>query len=274
MDFVDVSSVALLQSYTLSPFKVESKGRLHIPEKYLDVILSLQPEDSEVDWEKIPATDGDWKHVRELLVTGYWMDCWYERDSTLPTPKSEFVALISPLVPRSWPTGKFLRLNSLSPKTQTAPIYILNESIRDRILNTARCQESVALARRTQREVSLVVRDWVDLSHGTEWRCFIFEDRLKAICLNDTVNPGMSSALVISRAQALLQRVRYSLPCVDTVMDIWLSDNSELSESDLVIEFNSYGFYGNSDAGLFDWIEDGAVLYNPDETAVEFRTTP
>lgn len=56
MDLIDVSSVALLQSYVLSPFKVKSTGQLQIPEKYLDVILSLQPEDSEVDWEKIPAT--------------------------------------------------------------------------------------------------------------------------------------------------------------------------------------------------------------------------
>jgi hypothetical protein len=211
--------------------------------------------------------------ICQSLIYRMNLDCWYGKDSTLPTPKSEFLTLTESLVRRSWPTGKFVRLNSLSPKTQTAPIYILNESIRDRILNTARCQESVALARRTGREISLVVRDWIDLSHGTEWRCFIFEDRLKAICLNDHVNPGMSHTQVISRAQALLREVRYSLPCVDTVMDIWLSNDQELSQADLVIEFNSYGFYGNSDAGLFDWIEDGAVLYNPEETAVEFRTT-
>lgn len=65
-----MSAVARLQSYVLSPFKVQSKGRLHIPEKYLDVILSLQPEDSELDWENLPATDENWKHVRELLVSG------------------------------------------------------------------------------------------------------------------------------------------------------------------------------------------------------------
>ena len=270
MDYIDTSSLSFLSSYPLSPFRINKDQTLSVPEKYLDVLLSLQSEESKVDFTSLKATDQNWKMVRELLVTGYWIDCWYSESDPLPTPKSEFLSLEEASNEHVWDTGKFIRLNSLSPKNQNAPLKVLNAPVLQRMLGTSRCMESMALAKRTNREITVVVRDWVDLSQGTEWRCFIFEDALKAICLNDHADPGMDNETIISRAEVLLKKVRYSLPCVDCVMDIWL--HNTYAEKDLVIEFNSYGFWGNSDSGLFDWTEDAALLYNPEKASVEVRS--
>jgi hypothetical protein len=269
MDYTDTSSLSFLSSYPLSPFRINKDQTLYIPEKYLDVLLSLQSEESKVDFRSLKATDQNWKMVRELLVSGYWMDCWNRESDKLPTPKSEFIAINDSKLQYTWDTGKFIRLNSLSPKNQNAPLYVLDNKTLNNILATPRCQESMAIAKRTDREISIVVRDWVDLTCGVEWRCFVFEDTIKAICINDESDPEIDNDTIILRAEALFRKVRYSLPCVDCVMDIWLHDT--LPEKDLLIEFNSYGFYGNSDAGLFDWIEDGTVLYNPEKAPIEVR---
>jgi hypothetical protein len=270
MDYTDTSSLSFLSSYPLSPFRISKDRTLSVPEKYLDVLLSLQSEESKVDFRSLKATDQNWQMVRELLVTGYWMDCWYRQSDQLPTPKSEFLALKEASNEHVWDTGKFIRLNSLSAKNQNVPLKVLNAQVLTNMLETSRCIESMAIAKRVNREISVVIRDWVDLSHGTEWRCFIFEDTLKAIGLNDHADPGMDDSTIISRAEVLLNKVKYSLPCVDCVMDIWIHNTS--AEKDLVIEFNSYGFWGNSDSGLFSWTEDATLLYNPEKTPVEVRS--
>lgn len=258
------TTLDFLKSYRFSPFKVKNDGTFFIPQKYLDVLLTL--ESVELDFTKLEATQTNWRLIRELLVSGYWMDCWYNKNDNIPTPKSEIISLKNDV---TWNTPKFIRLNSLSSKNQTTPLYGLNEETRKNILNTERCVESISLAKRINREISFVVRDWVDLSHGTEWRCFIFEDELKGISLNDYSNSEMNKDEIVLRAKNLLKKVKYNLPCVDCVMDIWL--HNTLPKNDLLIEFNSYGFWGNAGSGLFDWVEDGALLYNPEKCEIEIR---
>jgi hypothetical protein len=245
-----------------SPFKVNENGILIIPNKYLDVLWTLN---LEIDFESLEGTDENM--VRELLVTGYWMNCWYTDE--LPTPKSEFLSLEEAVNEHEWDIDKFVRLNSLSSKNQHYPITKLNIEVLHNMLETDRCQKSLSMAQRTGQEISVVVRDWVDLSMGIEFRCFIFEDKLKAICLNDHAIIEMSNEIIVLRAQTLLDKIKYNLPCVDCIMDIWLHDDQP--EKDLVIEFNSYGFWGNSGSGLFDWFEDAAQLYNSEDTMVEVR---
>lgn len=258
-------TLQFLQHYPLSPFKVVQK-KIILPQKYLEILESL----TDLPETGIDATEDNWTKIRELLITGYWIDCWYtvECGDALPTPKSVFIPLTS-TERYEWQMGKFLRLTSLSSKEQTEPIYLLNEQIKARILNTERCQSSLQLAQRTGREIQFVVRDWIDMKDGSEWRCFVFEDKLKAISLNDFSDPELSHQEIKHRAQLLLNKVKFNLPCVDCVMDIWL--HSSDSDRDLVIEFNSYGFWGNAGLSLFDWIEDGMILYNPEDIEIEIR---
>lgn len=267
MDSNNTSSLEFVKSYPLCPFSVTKNNIIFIPEKYLDVLHSMEPEVSQRNFTNLQATEENWQMIRELLVTGYWMDCWYpeskEEQMILPTPQSFFISLNDGVnTEYRWDTPKFIRLNSLSSKNQQQPLYTLNEQIKQQILTTSRCQRSLEMAKRTNREISFVVRDWIEKESGSEWRCFIYEDNLKAICSNDSSCVDIPDNIIISRAQQILSRVKFHLPCVDCVMDIWLTDNLFYSDSDLLIEFNSYGFWGNSDSGLFDWVEDGYVLYN------------
>ncbi len=242
------NSFDLISTYPLSPFKIK-KNILQIPQKYLDVLLSLQDEDSSLDFTNLEATQTNWELTRELLISGYWMDCWY--DQSLPTPNSELIP-ISELQNKfalAWKTGKFVRLNSLSSKTQKEPIFMMNNHILDNLLSNERILSSIDISKRINRELSLVVRDWVDLSQGTEWRCFIYEDKLKAICDNDYAQSLLTNKEIIARVATLLNKVKFNLPCTDCIMDVWLHSHS--SNLDQIIEFNSYGFWSNAGSGMF-----------------------
>jgi hypothetical protein len=45
-------------------------------------------------------------------------------------------------------------------------------------------------------------------------------------------------------------------------MDVWF--DSQKKKKDLIIEFNSYGSWGNASTELFDWQEDQAQLMGGD----------
>ena len=52
-------------------------------------------------------------------------------------------------------------------------------------------------------------------------------------------------------------------------MDIWLHNID--SNNDIVIEFNSYGFWGIAGISIFDWVEDAALLYGLVDAEIEVR---
>ena len=233
----------------LYPISVKN-NLLVLPDKYLEVLTSL---DSETNFENMKATDTNWNYVRELLVSGYWLDNWY--DDNLPTPKTLFFDLDQTNI--TFDTGKFLRLTSVSSKTQTAPEFSLKNV--DQIINTERCLDSLALAKRVGREIKVAVRDWIDTTCGVEWRCFVYDDKVRAIAINDTAIADQNNTEIITRVQELYKKIRYNVPSIDCVMDVWLHNSD--AEKDCVIEFNSYGFWGNACIDLYDWVLDGAILY-------------
>ena len=245
-------------TFPMSPFKVVG-GKLVIPNKYLEVLETV---DEQTDFSSLRATAKNWKMVREKIVVGYWMEWWY--DENLPTMQTEFYEL---WMRKSFDRGKFARLNSLSSKDQTRPVYNLEGVTK--MMESERCLESVKLSRRTGVKVVVAVRNWVDMSVGVEWRCFVYDGKLRAIGLNDDRCVWMAESEVASRASALFEKVQYDVPCLDCVMDIWLDDNDP--ERDLVIEFNSYGFWGNAGIDKFDWVEDAALLYGMVDEGVVVR---
>lgn len=247
-----------MQSYPLSPFKVKA-GLIILPQKYLDVLGEL---DEHTDFEQLPVSEKNWKRVIELLVTAVWLECWYQPG--LPTMNTTFHELGTAA---TFHSDKFIRLNSLSSKTQLEPVRSLE--VVDKMLQDPRCKSSMKLAERVGRTITVAARDWLDVSKGIEWRCFVYDDKLRAISINDTAISDHSDAAVIERVEQLFKKIRYNLPCVDCVMDVWLSDQDP--SKDLVIEFNSYGFWGNAGIDTFDWVEDGALLYGLEDSVVVMR---
>lgn len=252
INYIDEESewhtLEFMKKYKLSPFKIKDK-LLIIPEKYLEVLESLN---TIIDFRNLEATRENWEFVRQLLVSGYWMDCWYQ--DNLPTPYTRFYELDKNA---SFMGPKFIRLNSVSPKNQTQPLYSLNYV--DQMLENERCVNSMNLAKNVNRKIYITVRDWVDVKEGIEWRCFVFDDKIRAIGINDTVISDATDSEIIERVDHLYQKIRYNIPCIDCVMDVWLHDKDP--KKDIVIEFNSYGFWGNAGIDLYDWVTDGAILY-------------
>lgn len=134
------------------------------------------------------------------------------------------------------------------------------------MLATERCKYSIKFAKDINRDIKLVVRPWIDLSKGVEFRCFIYEDKIRAISINDDKICDLDDNEIITRAQKLFKKIQYNIPCDDCIMDIWVDNNF-----DLVIEFNSYGFWGIAGINAFDWIEDAALLYGLINCDVEVR---
>lgn len=247
-----VTTLEFMKEYKYSPFRVR-KGKIIIPDKYLEV---LSAKCDETDFENLPATEFNWQHMRKMLIPTYWLDQWYQPN--LPTPATKFYDLDEfkdKVIEFDGP--KFVRLNSLSSKEQAEPVY--SSEIVSSILKNKRCHSSLKLAEKTGSKIYLAVRDWIDVTQGIEFRCFVYDEKLRAISINDEAVSDLKDEEIVSRVESLLDKILYDLPNADCVMDVWLHDFDQ--SKDLVIEFNSYGFYGNAGIDTFDWVKDGAILY-------------
>ena len=249
-----------MDDFPFNPFRIIN-NRIIVPDKYIELF----------DETSFPASEESWAQIRARLVTSYWLNHWYDDSLSVITPKTEFIPLEAGL-PCYWSVqsaGKFVRLTSLSTKEQLEPVWHFDDDDRDALLANPRIRSSLDIARIAKvpdEEVQIAFRDWVDLSSGTEWRVFVWEEEIKCIGLNDANLSSMTNSEVITRCKALWEGVRFHAPVVDCVMDVWLSN-----DRDIVIEFNSYGFWGQSTAGLFDWKEDAVLLYNPKKADIIVR---
>jgi len=115
-------------------------------------------------------------------------------------------------------------------------------------------------------------RKWIDLSKGKQYRCVVFEGQLVKIIPNDYSRVGtLSESKLLNRCQSLVDKMKYSWPCVDNIMDVWIFDgdddidnnsgSSSSSSKDIVIEFNSFGTIGNSHADSIDWRDINLYLF-------------
>jgi hypothetical protein len=235
---MDTSEIISNLSKPYSPFKIKLNFII-VPQKYRDI---LDPKYSIDDFDKLQAQ----------LVSSNFINEWYEH--FLPTPTTDFYTFdeFKDLIFNS---PKFVRLNSLSGK-QLIP-FSNSKDAYSFICKSNRCQDSIKFMKKYGIIPLFAVRNWKNLDNGLEFRVFIYEYKIRAISINDTKICDIQKNDIINRCKVLFEKVKHNLPCVDTVMDVWLGSQ----ENDIVIEFNSYGFWGISGAGLFDWDLDWFVLY-------------
>lgn len=110
-------TIEFLKDNQYGPFKILN-DKLFIPNKYIDILESFN---SEIDFENLNATQLNWNLVRNLIISNYWFDTWYTNN--LPTIPTEFEELNCI---KNYDKPKFLRLTSLSCKTQFSGVYSLN----------------------------------------------------------------------------------------------------------------------------------------------------
>lgn len=237
-DRLDPLAVSTL-AHPCSQIRVGQSGWLKIPRKYEE----LFPDED--DLQRLHVSD--WPRLQALYVSSYWLSNWYTPE--LPTPSTEFVDSLA----SHWRPGLFIRLDALSSKSKQ-PYPSCEAAMTD--LNTSeRCQAARALSARAGiPPPCIALRQWVELAGGKEYRCVIFEGKLAAI-VSDQLNrvDFLTVPELEARCQRLLERVQYNWPCVDNVMDVWLAE--EGADSDLVIEFNSFGVIGHSHSDYIDWTD-------------------
>jgi len=237
---------------------------IHIPNVYRELFAN---HDAWGSVDDIPYTAANLTLVHQVYISAFWMENWYQPD--LPTPATQFYNW--PVVGASdisvrWDGPKFVRLNGLSPKTQTRPIHTMREAI-ELIVGSQRCVDVLQRCAKYAFTPQLAVRDWVSIDH--EFRCFVCDNKLTAICSNDETVWEHGEAELLFRAQDLLSIMRYedALPFQNCIMDVAFCHGRD----DCVLEFNSFGAFANGSSGLFHWLEDAALLHGVGQDKVAVR---
>lgn len=253
LDNIDQTDIKILD-HKFSQIRREN-GFIIIPDKYIELFIG-EFSDNYGNLNKIKATQKNWNKVQAIYVSAFWLSNWYV--DGLPTPKTIFTDIEQALLLNINPMP-FVRLDSLSSKTKQ-PFNSMLEAIDD-INKSDRCQKSLEITKLAGELPAIALREFKDLSKGKEYRCVIFEDKLRKIVPNDAKIGNISKEKLKERSQKLLGKVLNNLPCTDCVMDIWISDDNN-DNSDLVIEFNSFGTIGNSYSDDIDWFDAKLYLDN------------
>lgn len=239
----------------LHPFK-NKNGYIYIPRKYRDLYEEMID-----DIHYIPYTIDNIEKLIHLYISIFWLDSWYNDDVDF-TFKTGFYKLNDANV--NFDSPKFARLNSVSSKTVTQ-VKSLNQA-KNIIFNSNRCKISIENARKYNLPIYIAIRDWIDMDTGCEFRCFIYQCKLTAICSSDDKYTELNDVELIARIKKLLDKAQYYLPFQDCIMDVFLSDIK-----DYIIEFNSYGVWANGASGLFNWITDQYDLENADIVSMKIN---
>lgn len=195
-------------------------------------------------------------NVFDYLIASVWIDEWY--NSEIPTPETWITDLDNPTNPPFKPPY-FIRLQSLSPKC-LVPQDKVDTSI---IYNSPRCLESIKFMKKIGIKPLLCIRKWIDdIDDGFELRLFLWNYRLVAISKNDDKFEEISDILSIENIEKIcihfVKSINHYIPSPDCVMDVFINKNTLKIT---LIEFNSYGYWGQSDAAYFDWYSDANILY-------------
>jgi hypothetical protein len=243
---------ATMISKKYEPFELnEDNCEIVVPKKYEDAFLD--------DDRSLTIHVSHYEDYRQLLCSYTWMENWYNGQpwtiNSYPISRllnNDFVR--GPLREElDEKTGFFVRLNSVSPKdVSDCKAHDLNEAI-GLVLHSPRCRDVIKMSKEIDRPVILYGRQWKNMD-GNEFRVFVFEMEIVAISSIDEKPCGIKKEEIIKRCQALLELCKFSLPLPDVCMDVLLG------KEDFVIEFNSYGPWGNSSAELFDWKTDRIQL--------------
>ena len=196
-----------------SQIKIKN-GYIMIPEKYRDLFIN-HFEDLD-DIIKFKATPENWRILHAIYISSFWLDKWYVDDEDLQTPKTKFFIIReehssehssedeekcnSPIVLKKY--KQFVRLNSVSCKSQQ-PFNSLKDALKS-IDQSERCKKAIEIAKLAGEETIISLREFKDLSKGKEYRCVIFEDRLRKIVPNDDKIGNLTCKQLKKRCQKLL----------------------------------------------------------------------
>lgn len=178
----------------------------------------------------------------------------------------------------------FVRLNSVSPKDSTpkvesslkrdvSPNKIENNenlalNIITLIRNSKRCTDTFKL----NWEHSLMIREWKNIDPNSEFRCFIYQNRLTAIsqyhCYNK-YNYYLSPNEVRDMICKFYKDNYVNFIYEDCIMDIIINKYKDKYVIEIV-EFNSFGS-GISGAALYNWERDENILFNTKSLLPDIR---
>ena len=107
----------------------------------------------------------------------------------------------------------------------------------------------------------LAFRKWINYYVEEEFRCFIYNKKLVAISQyeygNKLPHQMQCSDLIIKAIKNFVDQV--NIPYINVVMDVAF----HISNFDVYfIEFNAFGLYSDTDAGLYDWCHDSDILHS------------
>lgn len=231
------------------PFR-NVNGYIWIPKKYKIIYEEVID-----DISRIPFNDYEINKLIWIYISIFWLDSWYNDDATTFTPKTRFYEMDSEN--EYFDEPKFARLNSISSKTLSKVTSL--EQAKCILYNSDRCNNSMSMAKVYNLSINIAIRDWINIYYGAEYRCFIYNEKLCAICPHGISDLDIDDNELTYRVYQLLHKARYHLPFEDCIVDVFLSENKEL---DCIIEFNSYGIWANSTSGAFNWITDKHDLEN------------
>lgn len=165
----------------------------------------------------------------------------------------------------------FIRLSSRSPKDAIGGLRPCTTAsqVLLRLALSERAYHDMSWAVLNRKKLALWIFPWREgVGIEREFRCFVFGGKLTAITSYTErgmwKNPlGMST--LVTKARLLAQTITNRLPRMQNyVMDVFC-DISDVR----LIELNPWGSKGSTDAVLFHWTEDQAVL--EDSSSVTFR---
>lgn len=150
----------------------------------------------------------------------------------------------------------FVRLNSLSPKNDNKINNNKNLaiSIIDLIRQSQRCTDTLKL----NWPHYLMLRQWIDINPQSEFRCFIYQNRLTAIsqyhCYDkyNYINKNIIKNRIIQFYKDNYDKFIYE----DCIVDLIVT-NSDVT----IVEFNSFAS-GISGSALYNWDLDSNILFN------------
>lgn len=180
----------------------------------------------------------------------------------------------------------FVKISSISGKDVfTTDIFydnideywsILNELNTQLIMKTTidLCNyllNSERIANNIDSDEYIVFRKWIDYKVENEFRCFIKNKSLVAISQYEYGNdlpeymklPDMITIVIGN----FICKIHNIIPFNDIVIDVAICMKTL---NVYFIEFNEFGIYSDTDAGLYDWVHDHKIL-NGEQFMVDIR---
>lgn len=241
----------------------------------------------------------DFEYLRQSQIAVYWIHEWYDyliknSDNKNITFKTKLIELSNEdieslfnfktygIIPESLlkiiddsiteiNNLCFVRTDAYSPKDLVFENKIDNLKVSDAltaiklITDSERCCQKLFSNDQIISKY-LAIREYVNLDTNYEFRCFIYNWNLRAICQSGfEYNSELHAKKKFIRDSILKfwNKFESICPYSECTMDIIYDNNFKNTLNDsciMIIEFNSFGPHMNADSGLYDWDRDYVLL--------------